>query len=123
MMTFTNNRNIINHNMMESNNMDSAPQVKRADLDLLKGAAVVEFGASWCGYCQAAQPDIAAALIKYPNVHHIKIEDGRGQRLGRTYAVKLWPTLIFLKDGIEISRLVRPADTASITIVLDALTS
>lgn len=110
-------------NMMESNNLNSDAQVERADLDLLKGPAVVEFGASWCGYCQAAQPDIAAALTKHPNIHHIRIEDGRGQLLGRTYAVKLWPTLIFLKDGIEISRLVRPADTASISVALDALTS
>ncbi len=103
--------------------MDAANQLNRADLDTLKGPAVVEFGASWCGYCQTAQPMIAAALSKYPDINHIRIEDGKGQRLGRTYAVKLWPTLIFLKDGIEISRLVRPADTASITIALDALIS
>ena len=103
--------------------MESDNQVKRADLDMLKGPAVVEFGATWCEYCQAAQPIIAAALVKYPNVNHIKIEDGKGQRLGRTYTVKLWPTLIFLKDGIESSRLVRPTDTASITAALDALAS
>ena len=102
--------------------MESDHLIKRTDLDLLKGPAVVEFGASWCGYCQAAQPVIAAAFIKYPDVNHIRIEDGRGQRLGRTYAVKLWPTLIFLKDGIEIGRLVRPTDTASITDALEALT-
>ena len=106
---------------MESNKMESDHQIKRADLDMLKGPAVVEFGTSWCGYCQAAQPIIAAAFVKYPNVNHIKVEDGRGQRLGRSYAVKLWPTLIFLKDGIEISRLVRPTDSASIANALNAL--
>ena len=108
---------------MESSNKESDHQVKRADLDLLTGAAVVEFGASWCGYCQAAQPIIAAAFTKHPNVNHIKVEDGRGQHLGRTYAVKLWPTLIFLKDGVEISRLVRPTDSAPIANALDALAS
>ena len=102
--------------------MDVDNKLKRADLDLLKGPAVIEFGASWCEYCQAAQPIIAAAFVKHPNVNHIKIEDCRGQRLGRTYAVKLWPTLIFLKDGIEISRLVRPTDTASIANALNELT-
>jgi len=103
--------------------MDADNKLNRADLDLLQGPVVVEFGASWCGYCQAAQPIIAAALIQYPNINHIKIEDGRGERLGRTYAVKLWPTLIFLKDGIEISRLVRPTDNVMIKNALDALSS
>jgi len=103
--------------------MDADNKLKRADLDMLKEPGVVEFGASWCGYCQAAQPIITAALTQYPNINHIKIEDGKGQHLGRTYAVKLWPTLIFLKDGIEISRLVRPTDTNSITNALDELTS
>lgn len=103
--------------------MDADNKLKRADLDMLKEPAVVEFGASWCGYCQAAQPIITAALTQYPNINHIKIEDGQGQHLGRTYAVKLWPTLIFLKDGIEISRLVRPTDTNSITNALEELTS
>ena len=93
-------------------------QLSRSDLDQLKGLAIIEFGASWCGYCQAAQPIIAAAIVKYPNVHYIKIEDGKGQRLGRTYAVKLWPTLIFLKNGVEVSRLVRPSQTA---VIIDAL--
>ncbi len=93
----------------------------RAELDQLKGAAVIEFGATWCGYCKAAQAIIADALAHYPSVNHIKIEDGKGQRLGRTYAVKLWPTLIFLKDGAEALRIVRPTDMQIITDALRKL--
>jgi thioredoxin 1 len=83
-------------------------QINKAEIEQLNGLNVIEFGANWCTYCQAAQAIITKARLNYPNVKHIKIEDGKGQRLGRLYAVKLWPTLIFLKDGIEISRLVRP---------------
>lgn len=103
--------------------MASINELTRAELDQLKGLAVVEFGANWCGYCQDAQSSIAAALAQYPQITHIRIEDGKGQRLGRTYLVKLWPTLIFLKNGIENSRLIRPAESQIIVYHLDALAS
>lgn len=80
----------------------------RDDVDRLTGATVVEFGTPWCGHCQRAQPLIEQALKDHAEVAHIKVEDGPGQRLGRTYGVKLWPTLVFLKDGKEVARLVRP---------------
>jgi hypothetical protein len=32
----------------------------------------------------------------------------------RSFGVTLWPTLVFLKDGREISRVVRPIDAAGI---------
>jgi thioredoxin 1 len=80
----------------------------RTELDALSGATLLEFGTSWCGWCRAAQPAIAQALERHPVVRHLKIEDGPGRRLGRSFRVKLWPTLIFLKDGQERARLVRP---------------
>src|SRR3569832_909559 len=80
----------------------------RAEIDALEGPAVIEFGAPWCGYCPAAPPALAAALHECPRVQHIKSEDGPGRRFGRTFGVKLWPTLIFLSNGREVARLVRP---------------
>lgn len=77
------------------------------DVIALKDATMLEFGAVECRYCQAAQSTITAALVNYPNVRHIKIEDGKGRRLGRLFHVKRWPTLVLLKDGIEVTRLVR----------------
>lgn len=80
----------------------------RDDVDHLSGATVVEFGTPWCGHCQRAQPLIEAALKDRADVAHVKVEDGPGQRLGRSFGVKLWPTLVFLKNGQEVARLVRP---------------
>ncbi len=93
-------------------------QISRADVDQSIGPVMLEFGAGWCSHCQAAQPLIAAALLDYPHLQHIKIEDGKGQRLGRSYTVKLWPTLVFLKDGVEYSRLVRPQSAQVIAAAL-----
>ena len=83
---------------------------KRAEVDALGGATLLEFGSPWCGYCRRAQPLLAAALQRHPGVRHLKIADASGRRLGRSFGVKLWPTLVFLWDGREVSRLVRPKD-------------
>lgn len=92
-----------------------------AEVANLKGATVLEFGAPWCGYCQRAQPLIEAALAKAPRLQHLKIEDGRGRPLGRAYRVKLWPTLVFLRDGAEIARTVRPTDVETLREALAQL--
>jgi thioredoxin 1 len=85
-----------------------AEAVSRGDIDSMAGAVVLDFGTNWCGHCQAAAPAIEEALADAPSVQHIKVEDGKGRPLGRSFQVKLWPTLIFLKDGVEVDRLVRP---------------
>lgn len=90
----------------------------RAEIDALGGPAVIEFGTPWCGWCQAAQPLIESAFAAHPQVRHIKVEDGSGRRLGRSFAVKLWPTLVFLDRGHEVARLVRPRDAGAIAEAL-----
>jgi thioredoxin 1 len=90
------------------------PDPKRSEIEALPGPALLEFGTSWCGHCRAAQPLITEALAAHPKVRHIKVEDASGKRLGRSFAVKLWPTLVFLKDGKEEARLVRPKDAGDI---------
>lgn len=74
----------------------------------LSGKTLLEFGAPWCGHCQAASVAIKDVVTKDPGLRHIKIYDGKGKPLGRAFKVKLWPTLIFLCDGKEVARLVRP---------------
>lgn len=99
---------------MAMNDNYAASEPARADIDTLGGPVVLEFGAPWCGFCNAAQPLLASAFADYPQVRHIKIEDGRGRPLGRSFRVKLWPTLIFLRDGREVARLVRPDSAVGI---------
>lgn len=100
------------------NNIYANPEPPRAEIDALRGPAMVEFGSPTCGICHAAQPDIAEALEGLDQLRHIKIEDGRGRRLGRSFGIKLWPTLVFLRDGEEVARLVRPNNSAVISNAL-----
>ena len=87
----------------------------REEVDALPGATVIEFGTNWCGYCSAAQPHIGKAMAEHPGLRHLKIEDGKGRPLGRSFQVKLWPTLIFMKDGAEVARVVRPGSAAVVS--------
>lgn len=86
----------------------------RADIDALPGLVLLEFGVDWCPHCQGAQPAIEEALRTYVDLSHIKVEDGPGRRLGRTFRVKLWPTLILLQNGQEVGRLVRPLEAEEV---------
>jgi thioredoxin 1 len=82
----------------------------RAEIDALTGPVLVEFGAPWCGYCQAAQPTLKELLANHPDVTHIKVYDARGKPLGRSFRVKLWPNLVFMRDGAVLMQLARPRD-------------
>ncbi len=88
----------------------------REEVDALRGPHVLEFGASWCGYCVGARPLITSALAEHPAVKHHWIEDARGKRLGRTFGVKLWPTLVFLADGREVARVIRPTSAEALDL-------
>ena len=91
---------------------------KREEVDALPGPTLLEFGSPSCGWCRRAQPLIEESLARHPSVRHIKIADASGRRLGRSFRVKLWPTLVFLRDGRELAKLVRPAGAEEITRAL-----
>ena len=93
------------------------------EIEGLKGPVLLDFGTNWCGHCRRAQPIVDAAVAKHPRVRHLKVADASGRRLGRAFGVKRWPTLVFLRDGKELARLVRPQDEAEIGRALEKIES
>lgn len=93
-----------------------------AEVQALPGLTLLEFGTEWCGHCRAAQSLIAQAMASHSDTErpwqHLKIEDGPGRALGRHYRIKLWPTLVVLRDGQEVGRLVRPAAAKDVLAAL-----
>ena len=75
----------------------------REEVGRLVGATVLEFGTPWCGYCRAAQPIIAAALS------------------GVATFAGSFTTAVFLNDGKELVRSVRPWREDEIRRGLDAI--
>lgn len=86
----------------------ASPEPTREEIDRLRGPVLLEFGAEWCVHCQALAPRLADLLTRFPEVRHLQVEDGPGRPLGRSFRVKLWPTLVFLRDGQVRKQVVRP---------------
>jgi thioredoxin 1 len=86
---------------------DKAPT--REAVDRMPGLVLLEFGTAWCGFCRAAAPHVAGLLRDHPSVRHLKVEDGPGLPLGRSFRVRLWPNFVLLRDGIVVRQLARPS--------------
>jgi len=98
----------------------SPAQPDRSAIDATQGVLVLDFGTDWCGFCRAAAPLIGEALAAWPDVRHLKVEDGSGRALGRSFRVKLWPTVVVIRDGQEVARVVRPASADEVRKALAA---
>lgn len=95
-------------------------QPSREEIDALTGTTALIFGTNWCGYCRAAHSLFEEVLADHPEVRVIRVEDGKGRALGRSFTVKLWPTMIVLKDGVEVAREVRPRSKEQLVNALAA---
>ena len=93
-------------------------QPERSAVDAMPGTVMLDFGANWCGYCRAAEPLIDEALAGSEKVRHLKVEDGPGRALGRSFRIKLWPTVVVLRDGQEVARVVRPVSSDEVRVAL-----
>jgi len=89
-----------------------AQEPSRTDVDAADGLQLIEFGAPDCGFCVAIQSALARTLEvadeNGTSLTHLKIEDGSGRPLGRSFNIKLWPTLVLMRAGVELGRVVRP---------------
>lgn len=99
-----------------------APEtLTREEVDAASGEVLLDFGTDWCSHCMAARASVDALVAAHPSLQHVRVEDGRGRPLGRSFRVKLWPTLVLMRDGVEVARVVRPRGTADIEPLAVAL--
>ena len=95
-----------------------APSLEQ--IESLTGEALLEFGVPWCPHCQLAMKAIEEVLseLSFKDLPHIKILDGKGKPLGRSFKVKRWPTLIWLRDGKEVARIERPLRASDMRLLM-----
>jgi len=99
--------------MSYARTFEQFPELTRTHVEAGEGWLLLEFGTDWCGHCAAAQPMVKDFVEKH-QLDHRKVEDGKGRPLGRAFTVKLWPTLVLLRDGAEVARVVRPTTQAEL---------
>lgn len=92
----------------------------RAEIDALPGTTLLEFGSEDCSICQRTRPLLDELVHDMPGVRYVRVEDGAGRALGRSFAVKLWPTLIIIQEGRELARVVRPQTMSDLQSLIAA---
>lgn len=92
----------------------------RGEVDADRGWLLLDFGTDWCGHCMAARPAVDAWVAAHPSLRHRRIEDGPGRALGRSFRIKLWPSLVLLRDGVEVARVVRPVEARDLSPLQEA---
>ncbi|NRA97084.1 MAG: thioredoxin [Planctomycetes bacterium] len=71
-----------------------------------QGVAVVDFGATWCGPCQALAPSIDKMAEEYDSRVLIgKVDVDQSPDLATQYGVMSVPTILFFKDGQKVDQI------------------
>lgn len=68
---------------------------------------VIFFGAHWCGPCRALAPTIDKAIqacINDSEVSFQKVDIDNESEISMQYNVTSIPTIVYLRDGVEVSR-------------------
>lgn len=89
------------------NTFMSATVLSAADFDekVKTGVVMVDFWAEWCGPCKMAGPVIDALAEEYSGKVVVgKVDVDAEPDLAGKFGVMSIPTVVLLKDGIEVGR-------------------
>lgn len=71
-----------------------------------EGVSLVDFGATWCGPCQALAPTIDALAVEYEGRVKIgKCDVDESQDLATRFGIMSVPTIIFFRGGEKVDSL------------------
>ncbi|CAH2355341.1 thioredoxin-2 [[Candida] railenensis] len=70
------------------------------------GLVVVDFFATWCGPCKMIAPLLDKFSAEYSSAKFIKVDVDEFGEIAQEYEVSSMPTVIFVKGGKEIHRVI-----------------
>jgi thioredoxin 1 len=68
--------------------------------------ALVDFSATWCGPCRMLEPILGELAAELPAVDFFKLDVDRSQQIAIRYGVQAVPTLLLLRHGKVVDRIV-----------------
>src|SRR5574337_2204835 len=87
-----------------------------------QGLVMVDFWAEWCGPCRAIAPvleELAEASEGRVTLMKVNVDENPG--LAARYGIRSIPTILFVKEGRVVDRVVGAVPRAKIKDKLDAL--
>ena len=103
--------------------MDALPTIDLAGADALArapGVTLLDFGTERCAPCRALTPTLAALAGEYRGrVRVAAVDCDREPALAQRFLVRAMPTLVVLRDGREVGRVVGLRPRAFVAGVLD----
>jgi thioredoxin 1 len=91
-------------------------------LEIDKGISVVKFSAMWCAPCKLLNPIMKKIVEEFPKVKVFPIDVDDQPQLAKTYKIRNLPSVIFIRDGQEVNRIVGTAKIDAFRKVLREIT-
>ncbi len=89
-------------------------------LAALPGVTAIDFTARWCAPCKAMEPVLAALATEYSGRVRLAALDVNDEPIvAERFNVRSMPTLVILRDGREVGRIVGSRPRGFVAGVLD----
>lgn len=83
------------------------------------GTVLLDFYAEWCGPCKMLSPIISEIADERPDVTVGKINVDTEPALSREFNIYSIPTIVVLKDGVEVKRATGARPKGAVLALLD----
>ena len=85
------------------------------------GVSLVDFWAVWCGPCRMIAPTVEELATDYDGKATIaKVDVDEAPGLAEQFGVSSIPTILLLKDGVEVKRFVGVTQKKDLAAAVDA---
>ena len=83
---------------------------------------IIDFWTEWCGPCQMFAPIFANVAKEFPlKAQFVKVDTDKNQQAAMKFGIRSIPTIVALKDGMEIDRAMGALDEFSFTMWADKI--